>query len=112
MTPSPSGQRSLVTETLVASSYVAPLLAHDEARIIVSALHGYLSETEHYLRARDYEPCAPGCPHCQPRVDHHADVRRGMQQRADAICRALDVLDAAMEKAAAPTAKGDSGASE
>lgn len=81
-------------------TYIAPLLAHDEAAVIKSALHAYLSETKHYLRSSGYEPCAPECPHCRPRVEHFAEVTRGLQQRANTICRALDVIDAATVKAA------------
>lgn len=65
----------------------------NEQRVICSALAAYASETAHNVRGCDYQPCAPQCPNCAPKVEHVAAVRAALQQRLDLIRDALYKLD-------------------
>lgn len=64
----------------------------DEAKVVRAALRAYEFETANYLRSSGFEPCAPECEHCAPRVAHFDSIRRGLQQRLDLTVAARGVM--------------------
>jgi hypothetical protein len=81
-------------------------LTDDQRTQAVAALRDRRFETERYVRSTSYEPCAPGCEHCAPKVAHFAALRADLERRHEAIIAALVALDAGPCTCGDPTRKG------
>lgn len=70
--------------------------------ITLNALRDKHFESQQYVRSTTYEPCHPDCVHCRPRVEHFAELRANLEERAAQCKAAITALGGDVDGFGAP----------